>query len=199
MKQITVTLATLIFLTALVSCSKDKNNATAGADITGTYKFISLQAKTNSTVESVSGSYITKTVTTSDYTSLNNAGTFKIDAGKFVMSNFSYSINSTAISTVYENGSVFDKFTFPLQVAIPATNGTSAYKRISADSLYFDSGSMFIGGSASTPEPGGAKIKYENGKLTLYGNAVKAAITKNQDETVTNMVSAVSVIVLQKQ
>lgn len=199
MKKITVVLTTVIFLIALVSCSKDKNNAMAGADITGTYKFISLQAKTNSTVESVSGSYITKTVTTSDYTSLNNAGTIKIDASKFVTSNFSYSINSTAISTVYENGSVFDKFTFPFQATIPTTSGTWAYKRISADSLYFDSGSVFIGSSASTPQPGGAKIKYVNGTLTMYGTAIKSTITKNQDETVTNTASVVSVITLQKQ
>lgn len=197
MKQSVTALTLIVLFFSLVSCSKD--DVTAGTDITGTYKFVSLQAKTTSTVQSVLGTDITKTVTTSDYTSVNNTGTVKIDATQFISTNLAYTINSTSHSTIYENGAVVDTLSFPLQVAIPSTSGTSTYKRIGADSLYFSSGSLLMGGSSTAAQSGGAKIKYENGKLTIYNNAVQSVITRNQGETVTNIANVAVVTTLQKQ
>ena len=197
MKQRVSALALLVFFLSLVSCSKD--NTTAGTDIAGTYKFVSLQAKTTSTVQSVSGADVTKTVTTSDYTTINNSGTVKIDATQFISTNLGYSINSTAKSTIYDNGAVVDTLSFPLQFTVPSTSGTSTYKRAGADSLYFSAGSLLVGGSSSAAQSGGAKIKYENGKLTLYNNTVQATVTRNQGETVTNLASATIITTLQKQ
>ena len=199
MKQFAAILSSITLLLAMVACSKDKDSATAGMDITGNYKFISLQAKTSSTDQTVTGPSRYKSVTTSEYTSLNSAGTITIDGSKFITKNLSYSINSTAYSTLYENGVLSDTFSLPFQLTIPVTSATGTYKRISADSLYFDSGSALIGGSTGTPQPGGAKIKFENGKLTLFGTATKFSTTLDQGETVISTASIVSVIVLQKQ
>ncbi|MBE7174152.1 MAG: hypothetical protein INR73_26490 [Williamsia sp.] len=199
MKPCTRILFVFTIFLALVSCSKDNDGGTAGADITGTYKFVSLQAKTSSTVQSTSGSYIDKTITTSEYTTQNNTGTVIIDATKFTTTNFSYSINTTARSTLYENGVLTDTFSLPFQFTVLASSGTGTYKRVSADSLYFSSGSSLIGGTASASQPGGARIKYENGKLTLYSSAAVSSTSTNQGATVLNTGIVTSVITLQKQ
>lgn len=199
MKRSATLVTTSILLIALVSCSKEKNGATAGADITGSYKFTSSQVKTTSTVQSVSGSYIQKTVTTSDYTTQNNTGTVTIDASKFISNNISYTVHTTAKSTLYENGAVSDTFSFPFQFTLPSTSGTSTYKKVGADSIYFQSGSMLIGSSATAAQPAGAKIKFENGKLMLYVNATQSTTSVIQGETVTNIASVVTVTTLQKQ
>ena len=196
MKSATTLLAVVLLL-ALVSCSKDGTNA--GSDITGNYKYVSTQVKTTSTVQSISGSYIAKTVTTSEYTTQNNTGTVTIDASKFITSNIAYFINSTAKSTVYENGAVTDTFSFPFQFTLPASSGTSTYKRVGTDSLYFTAGSVLNGGSTTTSQPGGAKIKFENGKLLLYNSAVQSNTTTNQGETVISVGTVVAVTTMQKQ
>lgn len=199
MKQSFTILIAIILSVALISCSKENDSATFGVDITGNYKYISLQAKTNSTVQSVSGSDMNKTVTTSEYTTQNNTGTITIDAGKFTSSNLAYSVNATANSTLYENGVVSGTYSMPFQFTLPSSNGTATYRRISADSIYFESGSILIGGSANASLPGGAKIKIENGNLTLYTTTVQSSTTSNQGETVTSVANVVSVITLQKQ
>lgn len=199
MKQSSVSLTAIILLLAMVSCSKEKNNATAGADITGTYKFISSQAKTNTTVQSISGSHVSKTVTTSDYTTLNNAGTVTIDGNKFIMTNLAYSINSTANAILYEDGVVSGTFSAPIKFTLPPSSGTSTYKKISADSIYFESGSLLTGNATTASQPGGSKIKFENGILTMYGNFLQSSTSTNQGETVTSIGTAATVTTLQKQ
>lgn len=171
----------------------------AGTDITGTYKFISLQAKTSSTVQSISSSYNARTITTSEYTTINNSGTVTIDANRMISNNLSYSINSMAKSTLYENGVLIDTFSFPFQVTIPSVSGAGTYKRISSDSLYFDSGTVLIGGSASTPQPAGAKIKFENGRLLIYSSTSQSNIITDQGETVVTLATGSVITTLQKQ
>ena len=199
MKQITSTLTACILLIAMISCSKEESRTTAQGDITGTYKFVSLQAKTSSTAQTMSGSDIIKTVAISDYTTQNNTGTVIIDANKMISTNLAYSINSTVFGTLYENGVVTDTFSSPFQVTLPATSGASPYKKIGADSLYFASGSSLTGAAAAATLPGGAKIKFENGKLMLYGNFAQSTTTTNQGATVTTVATAAIVTTLQKQ
>lgn len=199
MKRNFFKLSAIIFSLVVVSCSKESTTPSGGADITGNYRFISLHAKTTTTEQTASGSNVLKTVSTSDYTSQNNSGTVTIDAGKFTSNSIAYSINTVANVTVYDNGISSGTYPIPFQLNIPASSGSATYKRVSADSIYFVSGTLFIDDNLQTARPAGARIKVENDKLTLTSNILETTTSTAQNITVTQTAQATTVVTLQKQ
>ena len=202
MKNFIIKTIVSLFSTASVSCQKEQSGSSgssSGGDIKGSYTFVSLQAKTRSTNESVSGSDISKTITTSEYTSQNNTGTITIDAGSFRSENIGYSVNTLTRSTYYENGVLIDTFSIPVQFTLPGSSGAVTYKQITADSIYLQSGFISMGGTTQIPQPSGAKIKIENGKLILTSNVSQTTTQTAQGERVTVISEGTSVITLQKK
>src|SRR5687767_12679526 len=135
-------------ITLLVACQKERSFDTAQAgtsggggsnSIIGTWKFIQMEAKTNSTVTASDPSMgAVKTVTTSEYTTIKNAGSLKIDDTKMSSIDVSYSIDAIAKGYFYENNTLIDEVELPMQFVLPPTNYTASYKKIGNDSIRID-------------------------------------------------------------
>jgi hypothetical protein len=174
----------------LASCKKDDTKASS-TDIQGTYKFKSISAKTNSTVTGTDGE---KEITTTDYTSINNAGTVVIDASNFTSTGFSYEVNSTTTASFYQNNQFVDSISEPFNVVIPPTNSTASYKLIGSDSIYFQNGSLAsgIGGN-------GGRYTLSGNMLTIKQNGSKDSTFQLSGVTFHVVETALATFVLEKQ
>jgi hypothetical protein len=199
MKKNFIKLSVIIFSFAVVSCSKEATSPSGGADITGNYKFISLQAKTTTTAQTSSSAGNFRVVSTSDYTTQKNSGSVTISASKFTSNNLAYSVNTIANITLYNQGVVETTYPTPFQLDVPASSGSASYKRVNADSIYFESGSIVMADNTMSSQPSGARIKVENGNLVLTSNVLQTSTTRSQNETITQTAQATTVITLQKQ
>lgn len=198
MKKFTLAFSTLLVSIAFVSCSKEAEQPTAKTDITGTWKFISLAGKTNTTMQVSDGTEVVKTITTSDYVSQKNTGTLNFEEAKMSANNLSYYINTIAHATFYHNGTS-ENISSPFEFTIPAYNATTTYKRIGEDSIYFDSGSMFMDGMTTQSKAGGAKFRIENDKMYLVHLINESTTEKEEGVTSASTVQAAMTITLQKQ
>lgn len=173
----------LLLIATLASCQKERSfdTSTLGqggsgggntSDILGNWKFMGVTATTTTTLTAVEpGVGTIKTVSVSDYTSENNSGTLKIEAAKMTTNSLAYSINSTVRGSFYENNTLINSVETPFIVQMPPTNSSSNYKRIGADSVYFEAGGSFMVLSTGGPTQGnGAKIKIEGNKLLMTMN-----------------------------
>lgn len=202
MKRNFILLTAVVFLFAIVSCQKEIENTTITSsvdDITGTWKFISFNAKTVATIEATTGGTTTKTVTTSDYTSEDNQGTVTIDAQNISYDNLSYNIKTIAHGTMYENGVKIDTFSMPIQASIPPSSSKTAYTRVGADSLYFPGGSSLINGVTQTTQQTGAKIKKEQDKLFIIQRVNQTSTDNIQGQVATTNEQAEVTVTLQKK
>jgi hypothetical protein len=157
----------------LFSCQKgitlDLPGTTPGSNASnfaGNYKFVNITASTLVINETFDGTDSTKTVTTSNYISENNAGTATFTQQSMAYSNMAYTINTVAKGVVYENGVLIDSITMPVQMSVPPTTAQASFTLITADSLSFPAGTPVIGGGQSTAASG-ARIKMEQNKLYL--------------------------------
>lgn len=200
-KNFTVVLSAILLTVAFMSCQKgiDEPTATNASDITGKWKFISLQAQLTTTQEVSDGGDVLKTITLSDYTSENNTGSVTIDETKMTSNNLSYSINTISKSSIFENGTLIDTLSVPFQVTIPASSGSANYQRISADSIYGQAGTMFIGGAVQSTQAGGMRIKMENDKLYLMESVMQTTTTSDQGAIANQIVQGKVVATLQRQ
>lgn len=197
-------------LSTLLACQKEvsfqnqgNNSGGSGstASIEGNYDYKGSTAFTKSTVVTGIGPAQEKAVTTSNYTSLNNTGTVQITSNKFISSNIAYSINSVAFAEFYIGGILIDTISAPFVFDLPATSGTSDYRKIGTDSLYFDGGfagsgpTGGTGGGATGSIPTGAKFRWSGDTLILnmnfsmsttqdIGGGIMAQITNEGSQTV---------------
>ena len=195
-----VPLFTCILVSAfLISCQKENSNQNVDAGITGNYKFLSLKMDGVSTSSASAGTYTEKAVTASKYTTQNNAGTISFTPTTMSSQNLSYDIDTVIQVSFYVNNVLEQSMDMPFQFQIPPTSGTSSYKVITSDSLYFSEGSMFRDGSVTQPtEPSGAKIRKEGDKLFMTFRTNKTTTQNNQGTLVTTHFNGVGVISLQK-
>lgn len=172
-------LSFIISITMLISCQKETDFGTAQAgggsggtnnSIIGTWRFIEMEAKTESTT-TLSAPFLgtLKTVAKSEYKTIQNGGTMKIEATKMTGIDFTYSINTTVKGYVYEDNVLTDSIEAPLSFTLPPTNSTATYKKIGTDSIHIETGNFIqIQGSGPVQsKPGGFRIKVEGDKLIL--------------------------------
>ncbi|HEY1869663.1 MAG TPA: hypothetical protein VGG71_01325, partial [Chitinophagaceae bacterium] len=93
-----------------------------GASIIGTWNFTVLNAQTQSTAEVDLSGTDEKTVSLSNYTTTNNAGTFVIDDSVMHVNGLTYTVSSTVKAYTYENGVLVDSADSPVNVTLPSTN-----------------------------------------------------------------------------
>jgi len=200
MKKSPFLLCAVLFCLATVSCTKESETpADAFYDITGTWKLVNMQVQTNVTNQLAAGSDVSKTITTSNYTTQNNSGTITITESTIAGNNLSYTINTVANASFYENGTLTGTYSQPMQSTIQAYSSTSAYTRVNADSLYFQSGSFNLGNTEQTSLPGGSKIKLEQDKLYLMQSGMQTTTETVQGQTVSSIVQAATTVTLQRQ
>lgn len=186
---------------SVVSCKKESSepNTNAG-DLQGTWDFVSMTVSSESTVSyTISGSE-TKSVTETDYTTTNNSGTVTIDASNMASSNLAYSVSTVASAKTYVDGSLLNETEFPFNFSAPSSSGSAAYKVVSADSLYFESGStIFANGVTQASEPSGAKYRIEGNQLYITQNVKQSTSQTEGGIIIKQEVEAVAEIKLQKQ
>ena len=128
----------------------------------GSWKFISVSGTIAQTAEfSQAGSSI-KGVTNSSFTSQNNAGTVTFDSTTMTASGVTLSVNTSAKTYLYMNGTLFDSLQTPLNQTVPPQNASSGYKKTGADSLYFQNGGFLnvLTGGLLPSAPSGCKITF---------------------------------------
>ena len=173
---------------------------TNAGDITGTWKFLNLNAKTLVSVD-VSGSSVNlKTLTTSEYTTENNVGIVVISAQNIAYNNISYDINSRAYVKLYSSGILLDTLSTGFNLSVPPISYNAAYIRVNTDSLYFNGGNAFMyNGASQVAPPGGMKLKREQDKLYLIQSFNETKTITEQGQTATTIQQATVTVALQKQ
>jgi len=183
---------TLLVLSAfiaimIVSCQKELNDPTitgltngsggsggAGStNITGNWKFVSISAVTQSTAQFSLAGTIFKTVTNSDYTSINNTGTVVITGNSMTATGVSYKVADTAFAFYYENNVLMDTIIQAINFQLPSYNTVSTYKQVSQDSIYFTSQGL-------DPSAGGG----QGYRIALNGNILKMTTSVVKDTTI---------------
>jgi hypothetical protein len=188
-------------LLVLASCGKEKSIETLGAtpgapsgngngngsgnggggNSNGTevadWKFVSMRVVTTETMEFDMMGMATKMITSSDYTTDNNAGTFKFDGTTMSTTGFAFSVNTQQKVAMYSGGQLVTTQNMPFTGDLPSTSENHGYKKIGTDSLYF-AGGVTIGlssvGSVDT-RPAGYKLKWDGDKLYMTLNITETS------------------------
>jgi hypothetical protein len=204
MKKLHIYRLLVIIAIVVSSCQKevsvDLPPRTNNGSLAGVWKFVNLNASTESTVEERDGSDIVKTVTKSSYTSEKNTGTIKFDTDTVLVNGLSYEIKTVAKSYIYDNGVLLDSLDFPFAFSVPLTNSKTKYKQIGSDSLYMEGGAVFnTTGGTATSQGQGFKIKFSGDKLIMTSN-INQVKTVNIGSTIqTQQSKATSITTYQKQ
>ncbi|HEX5654477.1 MAG TPA: hypothetical protein VFX58_15465 [Chitinophagaceae bacterium] len=179
-----------VLVTVFSSCQKEvdlqnSNNGNNGgntAGIVGNYDFVGLSASTVSTVVTGSGIDEEKAVTRSSYSSTNNVGTVAITATQFNTTGIGYSISGIAYTDFYIGNVLFTSLDFPFDFVLPPTNGSSNYRMITNDSIYFDNGFISYdptgSGNPTATLPTGARLSWSADTLLMK---TSATMTSTQD------------------
>lgn len=146
----------------------------SSASLQGRWKFINMTSRTESIVEISDGFDVLKTITISDYTTTKNSGTLEVDASKMISTDLSYEVNTIATGYIYDNSVLIDSLKVPFIYAVPPASSTSAYTRVSADSISFASGPFVNVGVATAPS--GMKVQVQADKLLLTINASRVDV-----------------------
>ena len=176
MKKIILLLATLLF--AFASCKKDSNSPGNSSDaLSGTWNFTSVTASTQATGEYNDAGDDIKDVTTSNYTSTDNAGTYTFSGGTATSAGITYSVSTTLYYTSYDNNVLVENDSTPYSVTVPSSGGVSTYKIIGTDSVFFPSGFVtsadLSGGAQQATTPLGYKFHISGNVLTMVSAIVK--------------------------
>jgi hypothetical protein len=181
------------------SGSGNGGGSSNGSEV-GTWKFIEMNVKTNSTVEISGMGMSSKTVTLSDYTTENNAGTVKFDGSNMVSTGLEYTVNAMSKTYLYTDGVLDDEIELPFNAAIPPTSSNATYKKIGTDSIYVTGGTFQTpNGGTQQGSSGGYKLSWAGDKMFLSGNYSQSNTQLNQGFTQKTYQSAITVITLQKQ
>jgi len=191
-KHLLLSLLTAIII--LSSCKKDNDTSTTA--IQGTYKLKYLTAKTNSTVTGSDGE---KSVTTSDYTTINNQGTLVFDQSNLTYTGLSYSIDTEAKYYLYQDNALLDSSSYPFQVTLPSTGAVGTYKLIGADSIYFPQGSVTGGASSGQTLASGGRYSFNGNLLTITQHVSKDSTFEDSGVTFNVNESGLTSIIIEKQ
>ena len=190
-------LGLLSLIVMLDSCKKDKNSDTAG--VQGTYKLKYLTSKTNAVATGTTGD---KSVTTSDYTTINNQGTLVFDNSNLTATGLTYTVDTDAKYSLFQDNQLIDSSSFPFTFTLPASTSMAAYLLIGADSIYFPQGSLTsgVGGTGSMQSgASGGRYSVTGNLLTLTQIFSKDSTFSDSGETIHLTESAVSSVVMEKQ
>jgi hypothetical protein len=166
----------------------------------GNWKFLGMYSKTEAIVELRSGADVLKTITRSEYNTINNTGTVQIDSSKMTSNNFGYEVNTMAKGLVYENNVQIDSVSVPFAFVLPPSSGVSPYTKVSADSITFGAG-QFMSMGAATPlnQPTGVKLNFQGDKLTMTINLSVTDVQSVLGITQTKKETVKAVMTYQKQ
>lgn len=197
-------LAVGIAFLLLSSCQKEVSGDLPGQgsnDLTGTWTFIGLHAKTRSDVnidDPIAGN--TEAVTVSEYYSQNNGGTWTFTPTNVSYNALTYSLDTIARGYLYESGVLMDSFDFPLVATVPPTDASAGYTKIGGDSIRYSTVLIDPGGTGSVAtDPGGARLRFDGNKLFVKSSYTSTTTENVFGATQTKTNSVEAEIALQKQ
>jgi hypothetical protein len=167
------------FLLIFTACKKDSGGSGGGSSdaLSGTWKFTSVTASTQATGEYNDAGDDIKDVTTSNYTSTDNTGTYVFSGGTATSAGVGYSVSTTLYYTSYDNNVLTDNDSTPYSVTVPSSGGASTYKIIGTDSVYFTGGFVtsadLSGGAQQATTPLGYKFQISGKVLTMTSAIIK--------------------------
>ncbi len=184
-----------LFFCLIISCKKDNN--TSSNNLVGNWIFTSMTAQTESDNQYTDGGIVYKTVTISQYTTLNNKGTVVITPSAMAGDSIAYAVSTNATAFNYQNGTLMDSTVYPLIFSVPPSSVTASYNQVGTDSLSFPGGGPFgVPGSSSAS---GAKYSLSGNTLHLITTIVKDSTNSSYGIPITVHLAATLNSVLTKQ
>jgi hypothetical protein len=180
----------VVLAITLISCGKDEmakpdvepewpvnkppEPGNSASKIEGTWTFVGLRLTATSTATVANE----RAVTYTDYTTFNNAGTTVIAANKMTLTGFTYAIDAVSKTKYYLDGVLDDEWEVPVKVVLSPYNGTSTYKQINADSIYYEAGFIQASDGSATPQQSdaiGSTISWLGDTLVITSNPYKTS------------------------
>lgn len=164
------TLLSLIVLSlAIASCHKNNSVAGNSAQLVGNYKFLYLSAQTQSISQVTGSGQNVKTVTYSNYKTVQNTGTVTFTKDSIASKGVGYVANTTSATYIYQSGVLTDSIFMPFSVSIPPSNSATKYDVIGQDSIFFHGGylAMGLGGSSTVAPPSGGRFSFKGDTLFI--------------------------------
>lgn len=197
MKKLPLLLLAVLTI-AFISCKKEKSDSSS-ADIEGTYTFKGTTANTISAISVIGTGE--KAVTTTEYTTTDNAGTIVIQSGIMTATDLTYSIDTRAKYEYYVNGVLDDTLSVPFQFTLPAISSASTYKIIGEDSIYFPNSTILSGMDPSTMHGGasGGRFAINGNQLVLKMNLTRDTTFSQDGHTMNQTQTIIANMVMEKQ
>ena len=199
MRKTTGIVVLIVAFFSFISCKKD-NNSTDSSALTGSWTFMGMHAITSATAIDKGAGFNTKIITTSDYTTIGNAGSVAISGNTMTGTGITYSSNIILFATEYEDDVFLDTFSTALPFTVPPTSSTSGFEVIGKDSIHYTGTSLLGSGGSGMPASTGAKFSISGNILTLTSSVVQDKSTdEGNGETLSQHETATVVSTLQKQ
>jgi hypothetical protein len=206
MKSAVLSLFTGIALLSLVSCKKSSGGSptSLASQLPGTWKFLYLTAHTQSVAQETAGGSTFKSVTVSDYTTINNAGTIVFTSDNFTTTGLTYEVSTTLYGAEYQDGLFLDSLSSPFDYVIPVSGSSVPYKAVGVDSLYFPAGGIAYTatnpvGVGQQPTGGGSRYTIHGDTLSVVSVAHQSSTQNTPGDIVTTTVDAKETVILIKQ
>lgn len=183
------------FMLFLISCQKEVSfdnstgqggGGTGGGpggnrSILGDYDFVGVIAHTNTSITVDAGGQQLKTVTISDYTGKNYAGTVKITSNQIIATDLSYLVDTMVNAKTYVDGVLVDDSNYPFTASIPPTSNTTPYVLNSPDSITVTGPFGIATGPSGTAPTGsvGERISW-SGDTLIFRTSVSFTQSINQ-------------------
>jgi hypothetical protein len=148
---------------SIIIASCQKNVVTQTNSLLGNWNFESEQVYSQSTIEYMSSGIDYKTVTISNYTTINNIGALTITSDMMTSSGLAYTIADSAIGYNYQNGVFIDSVVQFVNENVPPTSSIVSYVLVGSDSIYFPNGSFSA--PSGFQAAGGARVNISGDTL----------------------------------
>jgi|GEM_PF-5113402 len=175
----------LLLLIGTVSCQKEVDyvdlsgspltpapdpGSPSDKSIIGTWRFVKITGVSKTTIEATISGEVTKNVSTMNVDSREASGTMTFNETTVTTSKIKYASLTTTSGLTYVNGSLESEVNMPYDFVAPESSGTSRYRKVTADSIYVESGLINIEsqpGSPTASQPSGARISWLRDTLVL--------------------------------
>ena len=200
-RNLTVVLTSILLMLTFTSCHKNVSEpASSSPGLTGDWKLISVEGRNDKLEEVNNGVNVLKKVSAIPFSTREiNSGYVTIDETIMTLHNVSYTINGAAQYSIYKDGALTDSQNLPYQFTPYPISISTTYKKIGVDSIYFQTGTGFIGGLSASTDPGGAKVKMENDELSIVQSVKQSFEDTAQGVLTTSTINGTFIIKLRRQ
>ncbi|MFT4154386.1 hypothetical protein [Parafilimonas sp.] len=178
----------------------DTDSTNSSNTITGTWKFVSIEAQTQSISEITVGNTTQKLAVFLNYTTTDNSGTIVINDSAMNCSAIAYKISSEIKTYRYKNDVVTDSLTLPYIVTFPATDSYTPYTLIGTDSIFFRKGGFTnISAARFKVNPSAAQIQLKDSVLSFIQPLTKDTTESIEGIDYHTIVTGTAILTLNRQ